>query len=206
MVCLFFSIVLFFNLTFLNYLTLGVGGAAKEHKTSFHVIKAVLKNEGITGAYAGLSAGLLRQASYTTVRMGVYSTVLETYSKDGKQPNFAAKAGMGMFAGAIGAFFGSPAEISLIRMTSDGRLPAAERRNYKGVLNALTRITREEGVLTLWRGCIPTMGRAMVVNAAQLASYSQAKQYLLTTKYFEDNFNCHLVSELKQLNENFLTF
>lgn len=43
------------------------------------------------------------------------------------------------------------------------------------------RVTKEEGVFTLWRGAIPTMGRAMVVNAVQLASYSQAKQALLTT-------------------------
>ncbi len=47
-------------------------------------------------------------------------------------------------------------------MTADGRLPLAERRNYNGVFNALLRITREEGLLTLWRGCVPTMGRAMV--------------------------------------------
>jgi len=66
-------------------------------------------------------------------------------------------------------------------MTADGRLPAAERRNYSNVFNALIRITKEEGVLTLWRGAIPTMGRAMVVNAAQLASYSQAKQMLMST-------------------------
>jgi len=33
----------------------------------------------------------------------------------------------------------------------------------------------------MWRGAIPTMGRAMVVNAAQLASYSQAKQLILQT-------------------------
>lgn len=29
------------------------------------------------------------------------------------------------------------------------------------------------------QGCIPTMARAVVVNAAQLASYSQSKQALL---------------------------
>ena len=33
-----------------------------------------------------------------------------------------------MSAGACGAFVGTPAEISLIRMTADGNLPAAERR------------------------------------------------------------------------------
>ena len=158
------------------------------------MIKAVIKNEGVSGMYAGLSAGLLRQASYTTVRMGVYNTVLESYTKDGKSANFAAKAGIGMFAGAVGSIAGAPAEISLIRMTSDGRLPAAERRNYKGIVNALTRIAREEGFFTLWRGVVPTMGRAMVVNAAQLASYSQAKEFLLGTKYFDDNFGLHLAA------------
>lgn len=38
------------------------------------------------------------------------------------------------------------------------------------------------------------MGRAMVVNAAQLASYSQAKELLLNTKYFEDNLKCHFTA------------
>lgn len=57
----------------------------------------------------------------------------------------------------------------------------ADRRNYKNVFDALFRIIKEEGLFTLWRGAIPTMGRAMVVNAAQLASYSQAKQALLDT-------------------------
>lgn len=89
------------------------------------------------------------------------------------------KAALGMAAGMAGAFVGTPAEVALIRMTADGRLPLAERRNYKNVIEALMRITKEEGILTLWRGAIPTMGRAMVVNAAQLASYSQAKQFLL---------------------------
>ena len=77
-----------------------------------------------------------------------------------------------MSAGASGAFVGTPAEVALIRMTSDGNLPADQRRNYKSVFDALIRIFREEGITALWRGAIPTMGRAMVVNAAQLTSYS----------------------------------
>lgn len=53
--------------------------------------------------------------------------------------------GMGAIAGAAGALIGTPAEVALIRMTADGRLPMAERRNYAGVFNALARITTEEG-------------------------------------------------------------
>ncbi|XP_014216918.1 mitochondrial 2-oxoglutarate/malate carrier protein-like isoform X1 [Copidosoma floridanum] len=159
------------------------------------VISSILKNEGIFAMYNGLSAGLLRQATYTTTRLGIYTWAFEIASKDGP-PSFLTKAALGMFAGCIGAFVGTPAEVALIRMTSDGRLPLAERRNYKHVIDALCRITKEEGVFTLWRGAIPTMGRAMVVNAAQLASYSQAKQALLDTGYFEENITLHFVSSM----------
>lgn len=103
------------------------------------------------------------------------------YSDNQKPPNFAVKTGLGMFAGMCGAFVGTPAEVALVRMTLDGRLPEAERRNYKGVFEALIRITRQEGILMLWRGAVPTMGRSMVVNGAQLSSYSQAKEFLLKT-------------------------
>ena len=41
--------------------------------------------------------------------------------RDGKPPGFFTKAGIGMVAGAIGSFVGTPAEISLIRMCADGR-------------------------------------------------------------------------------------
>lgn len=53
--------------------------------------------------------------------------------------------GMGVIAGAVGAFVGTPAEVALIRLTADGRLPLAERRNYTNVINALMRMVREEG-------------------------------------------------------------
>ncbi|KAI8439819.1 hypothetical protein MSG28_013486 [Choristoneura fumiferana] len=45
-------------------------------------------------------------------------------------PNFGAKLLTGITAGAIGAVVGNPAEVALIRMTADGRLPPEQRRNY----------------------------------------------------------------------------
>lgn len=175
----------------------GQGTKAREYKTSFHCLFSILKNEGIPGVYTGLSAGLLRQATYTTTRLGIYTILFEKMtSAEGRPPNFLLKALIGMTAGAIGAFVGTPAEVALIRMTADGRLPVAERRGYTNVFNALARITREEGVTTLWRGCVPTMARALVVNAAQLASYSQSKQALLDSGYFGDDILCHFCASM----------
>ena len=47
---------------------------------------------------------------------------------------------MGMTAGGSGAFVGTPAEVALIRMTSDGSLPKEMQRNYKSVVDAIIRI------------------------------------------------------------------
>ena len=103
--------------------------------------------------------------------------LLEKFTKDGELPGFLAKAGMGLTAGAIGAFCGTPADVALIRvlkflspqkitsefhqsepffktqtlirMCVDNRLPEAERRNYKSVFDAWRRIAGEEGIFLI---------------------------------------------------------
>uniref|UniRef100_A0A1I7Z927 Mitochondrial 2-oxoglutarate/malate carrier protein n=1 Tax=Steinernema glaseri TaxID=37863 RepID=A0A1I7Z927_9BILA len=168
----------------------------KEYRSSFHALSSIIKNEGVFSVYNGLSAGLARQASYTTTRLGIYTWLFEMMSEKDKAPSFAVKASLGMVAGGVGSFVGTPAEVALIRMTSDGRLPPEQRRNYKNIFDALFRIVREEKVATLWRGCGPTIARAMVVNAAQLATYSQAKERILATGYIQDGIFCHFIASM----------
>lgn len=172
---------------------MGADGGKKV--SSLTVIKQVIKSEGFVALYTGLSAGLLRQASYTTVRMGVYTSLTERFSVDGKT-TIAIQLASGLTAGATGAFVGTPAEVSLVRMTADGRLPLEKRRNYKNVFNALARIVKEEGPRALFTGCTPTIGRSMVVNMCQLASYSQAKQRLMATGYFTEGILMHFTASM----------
>lgn len=173
-----------------------VAGTTKEYASAYEAVKGIIAKEGVLAMYTGLSAGLLRQATYTTTRLGVYNYLFELWKATYSTPSFASKIGLGMVAGVVGAFVGTPAEVVLIRMTTDGRLPPNERRNYKNVFDAILRIAREEGVLSLWRGVVPTMSRAMVVNGAQLSSYSQAKQMLLATGQFKENITLHFYSSM----------
>ena len=70
---------------------------------------------------------------------------------------------------------GKPADLALIRMQADSRLPVEERRNYSSVGNAFSRIVKEEGFAALWRGATPTVIRAIVLNLAMLSSYDEFK-------------------------------
>ena len=92
-----------------------------------------------------------------------------------------------LLAGAIGSTFGTPADLVLIRMQSDSTLPPQMRRNYKNFFDALGRIVKEEGVPGLWKGCAPTVVRAMSLNLGMLTSYDESKERL--QKHFKHNPN-----------------
>lgn len=63
-------------------------------------------------------------------------------------------------------------------MTSDGRLPKEQRKNYKHVVDAILRMARDEGIKTLWKGVVPTVARAVVGNMAQLVTFDVCKDYI----------------------------
>lgn len=42
-------------------------------KYTYAVIQDILRKEGVIGIYNGFSAGILRQATYTSTRLGVYN-------------------------------------------------------------------------------------------------------------------------------------
>ena len=93
---------------------------------------------------------------------------------------FFQKAWTASFAGFVGSLVGNPADVALVRMQADARLPPDQRRNYNNVVDAFRRIVKEEGVLALWRGATPTVIRAVVLNLAMLASYEEVKEQLMT--------------------------
>lgn len=82
------------------------------------VAKDIIAKDGFGALYKGLSAGLLRQATYTTARLGIFQQITE-YAKqlnDGKNLPLWQKAVCGLTAGGLGALVGTPADLTLIRM------------------------------------------------------------------------------------------
>lgn len=83
---------------------------------------------------------------------------------------------VGALSGGIAAYVSCPAEVAVVRMSNDSSLPAAERRNYKGIVDAGQRIIKEEGVAAFWRGSTPFVQRAMMVGVFQVATLDQFKE------------------------------
>ena len=143
------------------------------------IARETISKYGVSRLYTGLSSALLRQATYSTSRLGIYKTMMDWGNIEYKGATPVWLKGLfSITAGGLGAIVGNPADLALIRMQSDHTLPVEKRRNYTGVFNALSRIVTEEGFFSLWRGCGPTVARAMALNFGMLGPYDQAKEVL----------------------------
>ena len=85
--------------------------------------------------------------------------------------------GVGAITGGMAAYISCPMEVAVVRMSNDSSLPVNERRNYTGVVNAATRIAKEEGIAAFWRGSNPFVTRAMFVGIFQVATLDQFKEF-----------------------------
>ena len=86
----------------------------------------MLQNKAIKAFHKGLSTGLLRQATYTTAKLGSFKVLTNKVvtATDGIPSPLYQKALCGVTAGASGATVGSPPDSSLILMQVDATLLA----------------------------------------------------------------------------------
>ncbi|PSS26544.1 Mitochondrial uncoupling protein [Actinidia chinensis var. chinensis] len=155
----------------------------------------IVQHDGAAALFSGVSATVLRQTLYSTTRMGLYDIMKKKWSdpNTGNMP-LLRKIGAGLLAGGIGAAVGNPADVAMVRMQADGRLPPAQRRNYKSVIDAISQMSKSEGITSLWRGSSLTVNRAMLVTASQLASYDQIKETILEKGVMKDGLGTHVTS------------
>jgi solute carrier family 25 (mitochondrial dicarboxylate transporter), member 10 len=163
----------------------------------------ILKNEGPTGLYAGLTAALLRQLTYSTVRFGVYEELKVRFAPppDPLNPKKKTQAPLSQLilmssaSGFLGGIAGNPGDVLNVRMQSDRSLAPEKRRNYKHAVDGIIRMTREEGFTSLFRGVEANSMRALLMTASQLASYDAFKNLLLSGSFgFKDNTTTHFLS------------
>jgi dicarboxylate transporter 10 len=163
---------------------------------------SIFRTQGIFGLYNGLSAALLRQLTYSTVRFGVYEDLKTRFTPVATPTNptptlsFGSLIWMSSLSGFCGGIVGNPADVLNVRMQSDFAKPAAERRNYKHALDGLIRMIREEGVASLFRGVEANSSRALLMTSSQLASYDVFKRLCLDSLHMSDNMVTHFASSL----------
>jgi len=134
----------------------------------FSILRNSISDQGIRSIYTGLSASLMRQMSYSLVRIGSYEEMKRRMSANG-QPSTGKLLLAAGAAGGLGGIAGNPAglpflhchlslgikwfaDIILVRMTSDSIRPPETRYNYRNGITGLISLVKDEGAKNLGRG------------------------------------------------------
>lgn len=161
--------------------------ATKPGQSLLSMIYQIITKEGVFKIYSGLTASLLRQATYSTTRFGIYEFLKEQYMEsiattggtEQKKPSTAVLLPMSMIAGALGGLVGNPSDVVNIRMQNDSTLPINQRRNYRNAFDGIYKICQQEGINSLFRGLTPNLIRGVLMTASQVVTYDIAKSILV---------------------------
>jgi len=142
------------------------------------VLRKSIAKSGVRSLYTGVTASILRQMTYSLVRLGTYEKMKLSLSREGRANSWRLLVAA-MVAGGLGGVAGNPADVLLVRMTSDVLRPPEKRYNYPNALTGLVTLLRSEGANGLTRGVGPNVIRAVLMNGSQVGSYDFFKSKLM---------------------------
>ncbi|XP_014774018.1 mitochondrial uncoupling protein 4 isoform X2 [Octopus bimaculoides] len=172
-------------------------GKANPYRGMIKTAVGIAKEEGFHKLWQGVTPALVRHIVYTGCRMTFYEILRDNVfhkNPDGVLPVWKA-ACCGLTAGMLGQFVASPTDLIKVQMQMEGknRLLGNPVR-VKSMYDAFCKITAEGGVRGLWKGWIPNVQRAGLVNMGDLATYDTSKHFILRNTSLKDNAVTHFLS------------
>ena len=145
-----------------NYKALGIGGT----------VKIIFKEEGPAAFWKGIGAAWLREASYTSLRLGLYGPIKKAMGVK-NDSNFFMKFSAGSAAGAIGSLVGNPFDVVKTRMMAyEGKVSPTFFSTFKVIYKI-------ENFTGFYKGLQANVMRACVLNGTKMACYDQIKHSIV---------------------------
>ncbi|NXD27699.1 UCP3 protein, partial [Spelaeornis formosus] len=164
-----------------------------EYRGVLGTLSTMVRTEGARSLYRGLAAGLQRQMSFASIRIGLYDSVKQLYTPKGAEnTGMATRLLAGCTTGAVAVACAQPTDVVKVRFQASRALSDSARR-YSSTMDAYRTIAREEGIRGLWRGTLPNIARNAIINCGELVTYDLLKDALLRAQLMtgEDGVGGH---------------
>ena len=148
-------------------------------------ISTMLKSEGALSLYKGIQAAWLREASYTSIKLGAYGPIKTMLGDNGDAP-FYIKFASGSLSGGLGSVVGNPFDVmKTMQMAGESKpLGSLMKQMYK-----------EQGIGGFYRGVEANILRAIVLNGTKMACYDISKGWVAAkTGWSRKDIRCQFVS------------
>lgn len=167
----------------------------KRYRGVFGTIFTMVRTEGPRSLYNGLIAGLHRQMCFASVRIGLYDSMKQFYTRGSGDVGIGTRILAGSTTGAMAVAFAQPTDVVKVRFQAQTRLPESGAvKRYNSTIEAYKTIARDEGIKGLWKGCLPNIARNSIVNCSELVTYDIIKELILKNKLMTDNMPCHFTA------------
>ncbi|KAM6198428.1 brain mitochondrial carrier protein 1 isoform 1-T1 [Sarcoramphus papa] len=157
------------------------------YRGMFHALFRICREEGGRALYSGIAPALLRQASYGTIKIGIYQSLKRLFVDRMEDETLLINVICGVVSGVISSAIANPTDVLKIRMQAQGSLFQG------GMIGSFIDIYQQEGTRGLWRGVVPTAQRAAIVVGVELPVYDITKKHLILSGLMGDTIFAHFV-------------
>lgn len=136
----------------------------------------IAREQGIRGFFKGFVPTTARQAANSAVRFSAYTSLkqaAQSYVTPGEKLGTLSTFAIGGAAGTITVYATQPIDTVKTRMQS---LDA--KGLYKNSVDCAVKIFRDEGVLKLWSGALPRLGRLVFSGGIVFTMYEKTMELL----------------------------
>ncbi|MEQ2217158.1 hypothetical protein XENOCAPTIV_025505 [Xenoophorus captivus] len=155
------------------------GSSAVKYRGVFGTINTMVRTEGARSLYNGLVAGLQRQMSFASVRIGLYDSMKQFYTRGTESAGIVTRLMAGCTTGAMAVAFAQPTDVVKVQGEASiseamGKGPAVK---YRGVFGTIITMVRTEGPLSLYSGLVAGLQRQMSFASVRIGLYDSVKQF-----------------------------
>ncbi|XP_069781413.1 mitochondrial brown fat uncoupling protein 1 isoform X1 [Narcine bancroftii] len=169
------------------------GSKNMKYRGVWGTVVTMIRTEGPRSLYSGLAAGLQRQMSFASIRIGLYDSVKQFYSRGNDHTSIGASTLAACTTGGLAVALAQPMDVVKVRFQAQRNVQGVQKR-YNGTLQAYKSIFKKEGIQGLWKGTFPNIARNAIVNSSELVTYDIIKESILRNTGLTDNFPCHFLS------------
>ncbi|XP_013200005.1 mitochondrial uncoupling protein 4 [Amyelois transitella] len=155
----------------------------------------IAKNEGVSKLWTGLMPMFQRHVIYSGCRLIIYEHIRNRLKDEQGNMSLGAASVGGLISGSLAQLIASPTDLVKVQMQAEGRrVLQGQAPRFSNCRQAYALLYAEAGLLGFWRGAIPNVQRAALVNMGDLAAYDYTKQYLKREFGMADNALLHAAS------------
>lgn len=176
------------------------GQYSVHYRNGFHAAITIARADGLRALQSGLVPALYYQFFMNGIRLGLYQALINmgfTKNSDGEL-SIPRSIIAGALAGCIGATFASPFYMVKTHLQAKAaqEIAVGHQHPHLTMTEGLRTIYSNHGITGLWRGVSGAAPRVTVGSAAQLASFSTTKEYVVKQQLFsrESWMNAFLAS------------